>query len=1208
MSERDDNTTQFALPLLTVPRWFAAGRYQVKRRLGEGGQKQALLARDLRLDREVVISVLKPGGDTAGQERLAREARALAALGDHPNIVTVFDIGEEAGCPYLICQYVQGGSVADLLRSAPAGLPPERVLAIAIGVCHALAYAHAAGIVHRDIKPANIWLTQEGSVKLGDFGLAFRLESTEVNLSRMLVGTATYISPEQATGDPAGPASDLYSLGVVLYEMLTGRPPFISDNLVGVLWQHVNAQPVAPSWHNPGIPPRLESLLLQLLAKNPAERPPSAAALAEALTDIAGSRPAMEQRAVQPAAPLSRMASGTFVGRESELEQVRTALHDALAGQSRLVFLVGEPGSGKTHLCEQAATYARLRGFLVMTGQCYEGEGAPPFWPWVRILQGCLRRTPLSSLSPDLGSGAAAIAEIRQAAAPLAALAPLEPAQARFRLFESVTTLLRNTARSQPLLVILDDLHWADAPSLLLLVFLARELRSERILLLGTFRDLALGRRHPLSQALGDLARLQLGQRIALGGLTLEDVGRFITISTGIEAPPRLAAAVHAQTEGNPFFVSETVKLLITEGRLRSSDEPSLAGRLPEGVREAIGRRLDQFSDAAHLTLAAASVIGRDFAVHALQPVSEVPEDELLDALDEAVAGRIIHPAGQAGRFRFTHALIREVLYDSIGATRRLRLHRRAGAVLEGIYGAQLDEHAAELARHFLQCPGEAEKAIAYSIRAARYADTQLAYEESAEHYQRAFDALEAYRPDDERLRCEILLSLGDALRKSRSPAKSREIFQRAGESARRLGEPEALAQAALGVSRVLAGSVGVTDELHVSLLNEALDRLPPGDSAIRARVLAQLSAALYHSPERRVPLSLEAVEMARRVGDPGALLAALYCRHVALVLTDNLADRRAVALEILRVAEAAGAREMMLLAWYRLVLDAMEMGDIPACESAIASYARIAGELRQPAYAWLVPLFRGNIALLQTRYAECERFRAEAAAINERAEDPSAILFLSTQAITLRVEQGRSAEVIPVVEASIKKYPRIPGNRAILAYVYAHEDRPEDARRELECVTANHFAGLPRDGSWIVVLSALSWVCWYVRHEALAAEMYPLLLPYAHRNIVTGNAAIGCGSVWRPLGLLAATVSRWDDAVHHFELAIAMNGRMGARGLQAGCKQELARTLLARGAEADRERAAILIREALATAVECGCDGLVRRIRRMDALGAAGP
>src|SRR5579883_3106726 len=391
MSKREDNTTQFAMPLFTLPRSFAAGRYQIQGRLGEGGQKHVLLARDLRLDREVVLSVLKPGGDPASQQRLIREARALAALGDHPNIVTVFDIGEEAGCPYLVCQYVQGGSVADLLRASPAGLPAERVLAIAIGVCHALAYAHAAGIVHRDIKPANIWLTQDGSVKLGDFGLALRLNSAEVTMSRMLVGTATYISPEQATGDPAGPASDLYSLGVVLYELLTGRPPFISDNLVGVLWQHANAQPVAPSWHNPGIPPPLESLVLQLLAKNPAERPSSAAALAETLTGIAGGTRALEPRAVPPAAPLSRMASGTFVGREAELEQVRTALHDALAGQSRLVFLVGEPGSGKTHTSGQAATYAQLRGFLVITGQCYEGEGAPPFWPWVRILQAGLR-------------------------------------------------------------------------------------------------------------------------------------------------------------------------------------------------------------------------------------------------------------------------------------------------------------------------------------------------------------------------------------------------------------------------------------------------------------------------------------------------------------------------------------------------------------------------------------------------------------------------------------------------------------------------------------------------------------------------------------------------------------------------------------------------------------------------------------------------
>src|ERR1051326_4682686 len=307
MSDFDQTTTTIGMVLTHVPATFAAGRYRVTRALGEGGQKHVLLARDVRLDRDVVISLLKFGGEGAGsRDRMVREAQALGRLGDHPNIVTVFDIGDEQGCPYFVCQYVQGGPLGDMLKSSPGKrLPLAQTMKIAVEVCRALSHAHQLGIVHRDVKPSNIWMTQDGTVKLGDFGLALRLDSSQVSMQGMLVGTAAYVSPEQAEGQPASPASDLYSLGIVLYEMLTGRRPFLSDNLLGVVWQHVNTPPVAPSWHNPEIPAQVEALVLQLLAKQPAERPASAAQVAETLAAIAGSQPAMEQRVAPPATSIS---------------------------------------------------------------------------------------------------------------------------------------------------------------------------------------------------------------------------------------------------------------------------------------------------------------------------------------------------------------------------------------------------------------------------------------------------------------------------------------------------------------------------------------------------------------------------------------------------------------------------------------------------------------------------------------------------------------------------------------------------------------------------------------------------------------------------------------------------------------------------------------------------------------------------------------
>jgi len=1199
----NDNTQTFAAPL---PETFAGRRYQVKRLLGEGGQKHVLLARDISLDRDVVLSLLKPGGgDVSSKERLLREAEALGRLGDHPNIVTIYDIGDEAGRPYIVCQYVQGGTVADLLKGCEGHrLPLEEAIQIALQVCHALAHAHKAGIVHRDLKPSNIWLTQEGTVKLGDFGLALRMDSSQISMQGMLVGTPAYISPEQAEGRAAGPASDLYALGIVLYEMLTGRQPFVGDNLVGIVWQHINTPPVAPTWHNPEIPAQVDSLILRLLAKSPTERPPSADEVAEILAGIAGSKSALAERVVQRATSLSGIASGIFVGREPELRQLQSALQDALKGQGGLRMLVGEPGSGKTRTTEQLVTSARLQHFQVLQGRCYEGEGAPAFWPWVQMIRSYLDTCNPTEVLADK-SGAAAIAEvvpeIRARMGVLEAPPPLEPAQARFRLFESVTAFLRNASRTKPLLLILDDLHWADAPSLLLLVFLARELRSARMLVVGTFRDIALARHHPLARALGDLARLGVGDRIPLGGLSEADVARCIEISTRSTPSPALVKTVYTQTEGNPFFVSEVIKLLTSEGRLKAKGEASTSGMLmPQSVREVIGLRLNHLSEDCNKALATASVVGSEFSVSVLQRVSDLPADRLLEVLDEAVAARVVNELPQAaGQFTFSHALIREVLYEELGVNLRVRLHRRAGAALEEMYAFELDEHIDELANHFLRgaAGGDVDKAIEYAIRAGRRASSRTAYEEAAAHYERALEALEAHRQGNEIRRCELLLAIGDALKKAGDIARAGEILERAADCARRSAQWESLALVALTMAALLPTSGTIDDTPLRLLLNEALGKLPPQDSAIRASVLAQLSASLYYPLERRVPLSLEAVEMARRVGDPKALISALYCRHSALILTDDLEERRQAALEMLRISEAAGSKETMLRAWYRLIVDAMEMGDMRALDEAIETYARLAGEIRQPSYLWMVPFFRGNKALLQGRFQECERLAQEAQAIANRVEDRIVPMFLASQMTLLRVEQGRAAEQLQPVESIIQKYPMIPGNRSTLAYLYALLGRLEEARRELERVAANNLAGFPREGSWIVVLASLSWVCWAVKHAPLAGVIYPLLLPYATRNITTGNAGVGCGSVWRGLGLLSASMSRWDEAIHHFEEAIQMNGRMGARPFEAGSKHELAEVLLARGAPGDRERAMRLDDEALAVAMELGAAGLEKRI-----------
>src|SRR5438128_2640377 len=511
-------------PAPAMPATIAGGRYQLRCLLGEGGKKRVYLATDTRLDRDVAIALIKTEGlDEAGRARVRREARAMGRLGDHPHVVTVFDVGEDGGQPYIVSQYMAGGSVDDLLQSAEHHrLPVERALRIADEVCRVLEHAHKCGVLHRDLKPSNVWLTADGTAKLGDFGLALARDRARLTIEGMMVGTVAYISPEQALGRQLDARCDLYALGAMLYEMVAGRPPFLGDDPVAIVSQHLNTAPVAPSWHNPEVPKALEALILRLLAKAPEERPPSAAAVREALAAV-GAGPAGAEPAGREANPLDRLAGGVFVGRGREIGERRAAVEDVGGGRGRLVLLVGEPGIGKTRMASEIATYARMRGCQVLWGRAVESGGAPAYWPWVQVIRAYMHERDPQNAIAEMGSGAADIAQVvsdvRARLHDLAAPPSLEPEQARFRLFDSVTTFLKTAARRRPLVLVLDDLHWADKPSLLLLQFLAREMESSRLLVIGTYRDLELGRGHPLFQALGALARETVTRRVELRGL-----------------------------------------------------------------------------------------------------------------------------------------------------------------------------------------------------------------------------------------------------------------------------------------------------------------------------------------------------------------------------------------------------------------------------------------------------------------------------------------------------------------------------------------------------------------------------------------------------------------------------------------------------------------------------------------------------------------
>jgi predicted ATPase/class 3 adenylate cyclase len=1200
---------------------LAGGRYRIESFLGEGARKLVYLARDTVLERDVAVAMLKTGDlDEAARERLQREAQAMARLGDHPNVVPVFDIGEEDGEPYIVSQYMAGGSLDRLLEDAPEGrMDPAEAVRIADCVAAALEHAHRRGIYHRDLKPANVWLTEDGVAKLGDFGLAFSVEHARLTPAGAIVGTVAYMAPEQALGKAPDACSDLYSLGAMLYEMVAGRPPFAGDSAVSVISQHTSAEPVAPSWHAPDVPDEVERVILRLLQKQPDDRYADASELRQALAHAAE---AIEHAgADQDIAPshhhngVGALAEGVFVGREKEVERLRGALNATLDGHGRLVMLVGEPGIGKTRTAQELVTYARLRGARVLVGRAHEAEGAPAYWPWVQVARDYIQDNDPAELKADMGAGAADIAQIVGDVRGLIPEGISDPSesnseQARFRLFDSITTFLRNASKREPLVIVLDDLHWADAPSLLLLEFLARGLDGSRLMVLGTYRDVELSRRHPLSGVLGELARESLVERIQLRGLTQADVGRYMEIAASIRPPERLVRAVHEETEGNPFFVSEIVSLLASEGRLDGgADLREVLVTIPQGVREVVGRRLDRLSEECNYVLSAASVVGREFTVDVLEPVvceeiaSQYPEksedltrEQLLDALDEAVAARLVHQ-GSVGRFSFSHALVREALYEELGVTRRVRLHRRVGETLERIHADDAERPFDQLAHHFLEAQ-ELDRAVDYSIRAACRATSLMAYEEAAELYERALQALELRGGVSAAKRAQVLLALGDARARAGDANRAKETFYRAADAARAAGDTDALARAALGV--VNKAEIGAIENDMIALVEEALEACGDEPSAQRAELHASLAIATYFvSRERSAELSREAVVLARDVGDDRTLAWVLSALHFAMWGPEQLEERLKIASELIDAATRAGDRALAVEGRGLRFVGLLELGDLRGADAELAEYARQARELRQPNYLRVSAIRGAMRAIIDGRFDDAERLFGATPSLDraKRLLEPNTVQAGAVVLFELRRLQGRLEEIRPALQTFADQYTAVPAWRCALALLYLESGMVAEARAELDRLAVEDFVELRRDdANWLVGTTFLALCAVRLEDTELATLLYEQMLPYRHRNVVVGGGWAFEGSASLYLGYLAVLLGRLGDAEEHYRTALEMNERMGAVPFVAEAQVALAELLYERDGMAAAAPANELLDTALDTARAIGMAALVER------------
>jgi DNA-binding SARP family transcriptional activator len=847
-----------------------------------------------------------------------------------------------------------------------------------------------------------------------------------------------------------------------------------------------------------------------------------------------------------------------FVDRQAERNELLALLAEASApAVRRAAFVSGEAGIGKTRLVSEIARQAHQSGTLVLAGRCDNALDLP-YQPFVEAIEHLVEHAPLDLLEAHVAENGDSIARLVPALALRTSQPPPVASHSseseRYVLFRAIERLLAAACAHGSVLLVLEDLHWAEIATVSLLRRLLTSSTRPPLTLLGTCRVNGLPNDHPLRELLGDLHRDQRALRLELSGLNTSDTATLViglSDDAANSADDLLTRSLQANTNGNPFFITELVRGLVDSGALRNNNghlqletDADVTEHLPLSITETLARRIARIGADVERCLQVGAVCGAEFDIGLISEIADVAQ--IAEMLDDAVkAGILVDVAGEPGRFRFAHALLQRYLYGELGPARRAALHGQIALALEG----RLDSgrsHAADVARHWLAA-GETgyEGALQYAARAGDEALGKLAPEEARRWYELALELIAREHDERQGQRCDLLIGRGEAERQT-GDLRFRETLLEAARLAQELGDGPRLVRAALSNTRGMQSETGIVDDNRLVMLDAALAVVGDGDTKTRARLLAIYAAELMYSDDRdrRTALTDEALALARELQDPEALSTVLNMRFVTLLAPDTFDERRASSAEAVEVSERVDDPLARFYAYHWRAYVAIEAGDISDARAWLAREREIANRFRQPTTVWLARADEANLAIITGELESAGELASDALKTGQQSE-PDALACYAAQQACIAFELGQAGDLIPQFEQAVAANPGVPAFRATFALALTQGSRLAEARAVLDQASRSRFEELPFDVTWLAAMCIYASVSVELADTSAATLLYERLEPW-HEQVVF--PAFG---VWGPvdlyLGALAGLLGKLDAARSHVGEAARMARHAGA-------------------------------------------------------------